>query len=344
MSAPDETLRATRPGWLGSRARARLVGPTPEAAAGREAGQGRIEPVLSRTPAKPAGTSAPRRDPAPSRVVYRLHRLWLTPLFRALLRRGLPIFAVVLGIGIWFHDEAHRAAVTDWAEGLRQSIAERPEFMVQMMRIEGASPGTADQIRQKLGLRLPLSSFEMDLEAMQASLHELDAVESAQLHIRKGGVLEVAVTERQPVVIWRSAKGIGTLDSTGHPVAPLLSRLERPDLPLIVGEGADKHVRQALELLAVAGPIRDRIRGLIRVGERRWDVVVEPSIRLMLPDRDPVSALEQIIALHQAQDLLDRDITAVDLRNPQRATVRLNAPAAETYRQTSAALSGAARP
>ena len=32
----------------------------------------------------------PRRDPAPTRLAYRMNRLWLTPLFRAMLHVGLP--------------------------------------------------------------------------------------------------------------------------------------------------------------------------------------------------------------------------------------------------------------
>ena len=305
----------------------------------------RVEPVLSRSVVpEPAPRAPQRRDPAPSRAAYRLQRMWLTPLYRSLLRKGLPVFVMVLAAGLWLKDEARRGAMTDWAETLRQSIAERPEFMVRLLSIEGASNATADAIRTRLQLRLPVSSFEMDLDAMLAEVRTLDPVAKADLHIRKGGVLDIVVTERQPVAIWRSASGIGTIDAGGHRVDGLLSRLERPDLPLIVGEGADARVDEALAILAVAGPVKDRIRGLVRIGDRRWDVIVEPAVRLMLPEVDPVSAFEQIIALDQAQELLGRDIVAVDLRTPSRATVRLNGPAAETYRQSSAVIRGAATP
>jgi cell division protein FtsQ len=127
-------------------------------------------------------------------------------------------------------------------------------------------------------------------------------------------------------------------------VAGLLARLERPDLPLLVGRGAGAAVPEALALIGAAGPIAERIRGLVRVGERRWDLVVEPDIRLMLPEVEPVAALEQIVALHQAQALLDRDIAAVDLRNPARATLRLNRPAAESFRQIKQIPTGAQKP
>ena len=42
----------------------------------------------------------PRRDPAPTRLAYRMNRLWLTPLLRAMLHVGLPAFLVVFCTGL----------------------------------------------------------------------------------------------------------------------------------------------------------------------------------------------------------------------------------------------------
>ncbi|MFZ1725533.1 MAG: cell division protein FtsQ/DivIB, partial [Albidovulum sp.] len=94
-------------------------------------------------------------------------------------------------------------------------------------------------------------------------------------------------------------------------------------LPVIAGEGADENVTEALAIFRAARPIQHRIRGLVRMGERRWDVVLDRDQRIMLPESDPVSALERIIALDQAEDMLGRDIAAVDMRNEQRPTIRL---------------------
>lgn len=276
----------------------------------------------------------PRRDPAPSRIAYRLRRLWLTPLFRAALARGVPAAAVALGVVWWFQDAGRREMLTDQVEAVRLSIAQRPEFQVQALAIEGASAPLDAAIRTAVALRFPLSSFELDLGAMQKTVAALDAVASAEVRVRRGGILEIRVSERLPAVVWRTDSGVGLLDAEGRTVAPLLARLERPDLPLIVGLGADRAVPEALALFAVAGPLAPRMRGLVRVGERRWDVVVAPDIRLMLPETDAVRAFERIIALDAAQNLLSRDVAVVDLRIPSRPTLRLNPMAAEAVRMT----------
>jgi cell division protein FtsQ len=130
-------------------------------------------------------------------------------------------------------------------------------------------------------------------------------------------------------VIWRSARGLELLDAEGHPVRPVEARADRPDLPLIAGEGADAHVAEALTLIAAARPLWPRLRGLTRVGERRWDVVLDRGQRILLPAEAPRPALDRVIAMDGAEDLLARDVAAVDMRLPARPTLRLNTPALE---------------
>ena len=97
-----------------------------------------------------------------------------------------------------------------------------------------------------------------------------------------------------------------------------------PNFDLMAGKGAEDQVEEALRLFAVAGPLEQRMRGLVRVGERRWDVVLDRGQRIMLPETGAVTALERVIALDQVQDLLERDLARVDMRLGQRPTLRMN--------------------
>ena len=274
------------------------------------------------------------RDPAPSRLTYRMNRLMLTPAFRVFLRYGLPVLVVASVALAWASDPARRQDASDRIAELRRQIEERPEFMVRMMAVERASEPLADEIRATLPIDFPVSSFDLDLDALRQSVEEIDAVRTASVRIRQGGVLEIEIEERMPAVVWRTEDGLELLDETGHRVAGLASRLDRADLPLIAGEGADAHVPQALRLLAAADPIRDRLRGLLRVGERRWDVVLDKDLRIQLPETGAVTALQKVIALDTAQDLLARDIAVVDFRNPKRPVVRLTQTAVEALYDT----------
>jgi cell division protein FtsQ len=264
-----------------------------------------------------------RPDPAPSRLKYRMERLMLTPLFRVLLRFGLPCL-LTFGIASWWlsYDD-NRMKIIDTYADLRSQVESRPEFMVNMMVVDGASDIVADGIRQMLPLDFPISSFDLDLEAMRETVVALDPVKSARLYVRQGNVLQVDVVERIPVVLWRNERGLQLLDNEGVLVGPAFVRADWPELPLIVGDGADKYVTEALDLVAAAEPLSTRLRGLVRLGERRWDVVLDRDQRILLPETEAVQALERVIAMDQAVDMLERDLVAVDLRLPNRPTLRM---------------------
>jgi cell division protein FtsQ len=263
------------------------------------------------------------RDPAPSRLAYRMNRLMLTPRFRTFLRYGLPVLIVASIGAFWASDTDRREDASDRIAELRRQIQERPEFMVRMMAVEDVTETVAADIRSILAIDFPQSSFDLDLDAIRAAVETLDAVESAAVQIRGGGVLSIDVTERVPAIIWREAEGLSLLDRDGHRVSAVAMRSDRSDLPLIVGQGAHDAVPEALNLIALSAPIAPRLRGLLRVGERRWDLVLDRDQRIQLPESDPTTALKKVIALDGAQDLLARDIAAIDFRNPRRPVLRL---------------------
>ncbi|MDB6177531.1 cell division protein FtsQ/DivIB [Paracoccus sp. Z330] len=273
-----------------------------------------------------------RRDPAPSRLKYRLERMWLKPLYRRIVRVGVPAFLVAMTAGVWLANEDRRAALNDGISGVIDKVQSREEFQVRMMTVEGASPVVDKALRAMLPVDLPASSFDIDLPALRLQVMQLDAIESIDLRIKPGGILSAVVTEREPALLWRHRRGIEILDENGHRVASVTARDVRPDLPLIAGEGADLVTQEALALLDAAGPILPRVRGLVRQGERRWDLVLDYDQRIMLPAEGAVIALEAAMTLNRSEDMLGRDIKVVDLRDPSRPVLRLGLDARNTVR------------
>ncbi|SDE51570.1 cell division protein FtsQ/DivIB [Limimaricola pyoseonensis] len=276
-----------------------------------------------------------RRDPAPTRWGYRYQRLMLTPLFRIGVRFGLPVLLVAGGLGLWFVQEDNRKAFAAQYERLRGMIEQRPEFMVGAVEIEGADPALAAAIQRFLPERMPISSFDLDLVEIRARIRELTAVADATVRVRPGGVLDIAVTQRVPVAVWRHVDGLRLVDAEGVMTGMIPQRSARAELPLIAGDGAREKIGEALALFAAAEPVSDRLRGLVRMGERRWDLVLDRGQRILLPAENPVAALERVMALDAAQDMLARDIVAVDVRNEDRPTIRLTEQALMRLRRVS---------
>ncbi len=295
-------------------------------------------PSLRRAPeAVPAGM---RRDPAPTLWSYRYQRLMLTPVYRRLIRVGLPCAGVLLLAAAWSASPSNRAWMAAQVEAVKDSVQQRPEFMVQDIEVVGADRALSVAILGIADFELPVSSFDIDIEALRARVAELTAVRSAEVGVEPGGVLRIGVVQREPVAVWRYADGLRLIDAEGVMTGMIASRSDRADLPLIAGDGARTAIDEALALFAAGAPIKDRVRGLVRMGERRWDMVLDGDLRILLPEEGAVAALERVLALHDAQELLDRDVAAVDMRLGRRPTLRLNPPALNVLRNVSATGAG----
>lgn len=273
-----------------------------------------------------------RHDPAPSRIAYRLNRIWLSPRLRRLITQILPVCLVVGALAAYFTQSAQQQMIRDKLAQIGASIEARPEFQIRQMTVTGASPVLANAIRERVEVDFPVSWFRIDPAAIQEKIAALDAVAKVQVTVELGGALHLAVTERDPAVIWRDADSLEMLDRTGHRIAFIDHRDGRADLPLITGEGADAVVPEALDLFAAASPLESRLRGLTRRGERRWDVILDRGQVIQLPEENPVLALERVLAMDKAKDLLARDIAVIDMRDPDRTTIRMGEYAMEQVR------------
>ena len=83
-----------------------------------------------------------------------------------------------------------------------------------------------------------------------------------------------------------------------------------------------------MALAEAATSLEGNVKAAVLVAGRRWDLVMDNGVTLMLPEGDPKAALAKIEALDQSHQLLSKDIVAVDLRIDGRMYVRLTPDAA----------------
>lgn len=307
-----------------------------------------IDPDEVRAPRRrPEGGAAQRpetrRGPGPSKLSYRLARAWAKPWVRNALLVYLPLAALALaGWRVAAHDE-WRGVLEAEAQELVDSFVSRPEFAVKGVAVIGGGPELKATVHRVLGVRPGTSSLRLDIEALRRRVENLGAVERAAVRFDSEGTLRIAVTERIPAALYRRIDGVLVLvDRTGVEIGPAGARAGHPDLPLVLGEGAPAHVGEVLRLLASAPELRPRLRAAVRVGERRWDLALDRDMVLRLPEKDSIGALARIMALHYAEELLDRDLAIIDMRVPDRPALRMTPEAAETYqiRKTVSAIGG----
>ena len=263
-------------------------------------------------------------DPAPSRVAYRIMRLLLIPRLRLIFTLGfssLLIFCATLGLFININVWENISAIK---KDLKLAFVERPEFMIKVASIDGSSDELANEIREILPLDFPVSYFDLDIKYLHKVVNEIPAVASAAIKISAGGVLQINVAEKSPSFIWRKDNIMSVIDETGSFIRIANSRVDYPKLPLVVGEAADLAVSEISSLMQANEYFKDHVRAFIRVGERRWDLILENNVRIMLPQREFLAAFDRLMLMNEAGSLLSGRLSNIDMRLVVRPTVRVD--------------------
>ncbi|MCY4446944.1 MAG: cell division protein FtsQ/DivIB [Rhodobacteraceae bacterium] len=208
-----------------------------------------------------------------------------------------------------------------------QNLTGDDYFRVNRVEIKGASEKLASEISVYLTdvlLQANLQVLNIDLEAIHGWLINQPIIAKANVTIGESGLLQVIVTERLPQVLWYNRGEYSLLDSDGVVLASGLARDDYPEFFVMTGQGAHEKVPEIISLTQVSPEISHMIQGFIRVGKRRWDIILDHNRTIKLPEVQPLEALVRLRTLDNSSQILRRDLAVVDLRIPHRTYVRLN--------------------
>jgi cell division protein FtsQ len=167
------------------------------------------------------------------------------------------------------------------------------------------------------------SILSLDPEDVRARVESLDWVADARVRRLWPSTLRVEVKRRQEYALWEEQGQLSVIDVNGERL--LAERAaDHPDLPLIVGRGAGPAAEPLLIALESLPETRARVKRLIRVGDRRWNVELASGAMIALPEEGAPEALARLEALHARYELLDRPIAQLDMRAPGRLAVRVH--------------------
>lgn len=193
-------------------------------------------------------------------------------------------------------------------------------FGIEHVKVDGQNEASEIALLEKLELDGSMISFDVD--AAQTRLAELPWVESATVRKFYPGTLAIEIEERKPFALWQRDGEVFLIDRSGVDIAALEeSRFSK--LPLVVGGGANQMGETFLADIQSEPGIAAQMRAAVLVAERRWDLHLDNGVTVKLPEKGIRQALAQLVRLDREKQLLSRDVVVVDLRLPDRITVRL---------------------
>lgn len=279
------------------------------------------------------GNNTLKRGPAPRRAVQQSRRpsraakrsiidrmIAALPVSEATLRKAatwtimLSLGAVSLGAATFFG--VPQAAAHAVAEQIGKA-----GFRVEGIEITGAKRMSAMTVYavvlEQQSRAMPL----VDLEGVRQKLLKYGWIADAQVSRRLPDKLVVNIVERTPAAVWQDQGRLTLIDAEGVLLEPV-SPEAMPDLPLVIGEGANRQAPAYRALLDAAPALRPLVKAATWVGNRRWNLTFETGETLVLPEEAPTRALVKFAELDGAQPLLGKGWLRFDMRDPTRLVVR----------------------
>ncbi len=201
-------------------------------------------------------------------------------------------------------------------------------FRIAAVALTGQRHVTREEVLATAGVTGTASLLLLDVDAARDRLKRNPWIADATVLKLYPDQLQIGLKERQAFALWQKAGRLSVIADDGTVLANYVNpRLLH--LPLVVGAGAEKRAKDFFIVLDRYPELRDLVRAFVLVGERRWNLRLKNGVDVQLPEIGLEQALVRLVAFDQDKKLLSRDIVAVDLRLPDRLTVRLSDSAAQ---------------
>ena len=278
---------------------------------------GRARRLRARTHA----SSWPASDSKPLRFVHRLLRVLVDlnvprgagASAAAMLLLASTFYGVVKG--------GHAPVIAEQIQDICDSAANSVGFRISEVALAGQHEMSRTEILALAGITE--SSSLLFLDAGQTRVRLLTNPWIAQAAVLKlyPDRLRIEIKERKAFALWQKEGRVYLIATDGTVLESDVPQ-RYSALPQVVGNGAEHRSQEFLDLLKRYPLIAKSVEASVLVAERRWNLHLKSGLEVLLPESNPETALQLLADLDRDKKLLSRDIVAVDLRLPDRVTVR----------------------
>ncbi len=204
-------------------------------------------------------------------------------------------------------------------------------FRIATIDISGIEQVSRIDVLTKIDLGAERSLFSFDAYKARKELKKLPWVAEARVSKSYPDKLVIALTERKPFAVWQNNGELWLMERDGAAIVPFEERFA--SLPHVVGAGAGPKAAAFVAMVGRQPQIAAHVVAYVLVGDRRWDLLLDNGVTVMLPEFGEEAELVELARLEREQAILSRDVTEIDMRLPDRLVLRLSPDAAERRRQ-----------
>ncbi len=247
----------------------------------------------------------PRRTPPPPR--------WKVFCFRT---GALLLAASILAVSGW--SLGRSTMLQDWTQQTATGLVgflNDEGFVVSEAFTLGRERSDPKQIIRILEPYQMQSILLVDTVAIQRQLESLPWVRTASVKRSFPNELRIDLDEYRPIARWFDGRSERLLDGDGT-VIDVEATAEFAHLPRVAGRGARDRLDEVWRLFELEPQLAARVTGATLVGQRRWNLELDNMVEVRLPSDDPEAAIRELARFEREERVLNRAVSAIDLRNP----------------------------
>ncbi len=213
---------------------------------------------------------------------------------------------------------------------LRDKILGTSALRVTSIRIEGANLTSDSAIRNALNIAVGDPVLNFNVSHAREALNALPFVDHVSVERHLSGEIDVHITERPPYAVWQHQGHFILIDRQGQKVPDQGSNDKDATafakLPLVVGEGANENAAALIDVLQQEPDVKSHVTAAVRVSNRRWNLSLKDGATVLLPEGEEAPAIHRLARLNANTQLLERPVVLIDMRLPDRLTIRERPP------------------
>jgi Cell division septal protein len=267
----------------------------------------------------PRTLPVPVRSPR-QRLANRVNRAFV--LHGRIIRRTMTAMAVcAVALGLYQVREPIGMLAATLGEVAQGNFAQAG-LAIGEISISGQRLTSEQAIFDALGIAPHTSTLGFDVEEARQRIAELPAVHSVTVRKTYPGDVDVVIIEKIPVARWRVDGVTFLIDGRGEQIGE--DRGTYGDLPLVIGDGAADDALVMIRALENVPRLQEGLIALSRIADRRWDMLYDTGLRVQLPEQGVAQALRRLVSYQDEYQLLDRDVSIIDLRIDNIVAIRPN--------------------
>ena len=175
--------------------------------------------------------------------------------------------------------------------------------LTPMIAAAGIAPGT--------------HTYSINLELVHERLLQIPGVRESAVRRLPNGNISVKLHLYRAVARWTDGTYFYPLSADGT-VVKKPSEENTPGTVLFRGELP----KDISDITKAATNIVNDLEYLEWIDKRRWNIVTNTGITVMLPENDPVAAIGTLITLNRNHNILSKKLTTIDMRDSARILVK----------------------